>query len=191
MTTKQLTPFVIAFACYLGLHFLQFFVIFPMESQYGSSVTAFASMFFFPHLVRVLAVWMLGPLGFFALLPADLIIYFVLHSDRGLFDAHMLAPFVGSGCAVLAFEIFRISGFDLYMRSTQDSNWRPVMLVGAVASVINSIGLSLVYQGLVLPEDGLKLLVNYAVGDTLGLFVGLLILIMLVKVLPAENPEKL
>ena len=101
-----------------------------------------------------------------------------------------LTPFVGSGCAVLAFEIFRISGFDLYMKSTAESNWRPVMLVGAVASVINSIGLSLVYQGLVMPEDGLKLLVNYAVGDTLGLFFGLLILMLIIKVLPIERLEK-
>ena len=190
MPFTQLFLQSLAFVCYLGLHFLQFFVIFPMEAKYGSSVTAFASMFFFPHLARVLSVWMLGPGAFFALLPADLIIYFVLHSERGLFDIHMLAPFVGSGCAVLAFEIFRISGFDLYMKSTAESNWRPVMLVGAVASVINSIGLSLVYQGLVMPEDGLKLLVNYAVGDTLGLFFGLLILMLIIKVLPIERLEK-
>lgn len=187
MITKTLTPFVIAFVCYLGLHLLQFFVIFPMEAKYGSSVTAFASMFFFPHLARVLSVWMLGPLAFFALLPADLIIYLVLHGDRGISGVQMLAPFVGSSCAVLAFEIFRISGFDLYMQSTQESNWRPVMLVGAVASIINSIGLSLVYQGLVLPEDGLKLLVNYAVGDTLGLFAGLLVLLMMIKLWPKQS----
>lgn len=179
----KLIPLAVAFACYISLHFLQFFVIFPMEVKYGSSVTWLASIFFFPHLVRVIAVWMLGPMAFFGLLPADIIIHFMLHPDRSITDIQMLVPFVSSACAVLAFEIFRMTGFDLYMESTDTSNWKPVMLVGAIASVFNSIGLSLLYAGLVISEDGLKLLVNYAIGDTLGLFFGMLILLLIAKTL--------
>jgi len=182
MTTK-ITPFIITFGCYLALHFLQFFVIFPFEAKYGSNVTWLASLFFFPHLVRVLAVWMLGPLAFFALLPADIIIHLVLHPDRQLTDLQVLVPFVSSGCAVIAFELFKLTGVDLYMSATKVSNWRPLFLIGAIASVINSVGLSVLYQGLVIPEASLNLLANYMVGDVLGLFFGLIVLMVLTRLL--------
>jgi hypothetical protein len=179
--TRQLTPFCIAFCCYLALHLLQFLVIFPLEEKYNSHLTWLASLFFFPHLVRVLAVWMLGPLAFFALLPADILIHLVLHPDRQITDLQMLVPFVSSACAVVAFELFKLTGIDLYMEATQSSNWRPLMLIGAIASVFNSIGLSLLYQGLVVPEAWLQLLVNYMVGDILGLFFGLVVLMLLTR----------
>jgi hypothetical protein len=182
MATK-ITPFIIAFGCYLALHFLQFFVIFPLESKYGSNVTWLASLFFLPHLVRVLAVWMLGPLAFFALLLADIILHLTIFTDRQLTDVQMLAPFVSSGCAVIAFELFKLAGMNFYMTATNTSNWRPLLLIGAVASVINSVGLSLLYKGLIIPEESLLLLGNYLVGDILGLFFGLLVLMVIMRLL--------
>ena len=182
MTTK-ITPFIIAFGCYLALHFLQFFVIFPLEAKYGSNVTWLASLFFFPHLVRVLAVWMLGPLAFFALLPADIIIHFLIHPDRQLTDLQVVVPIVGSGCAVIAFELFKLVGINFYMTATSISNWRSLLLIGAIASVINSAMSSLLYQGLIMPEETLLLLGNYLVGDILGLFFGLLVLMLLMRLL--------
>ena len=189
MTTK-ITPFIIAFGCYLALHFLQFFVIFPLEAKYGSNVTWLASLFFFPHLVRVLAVWMLGPLAFFALLPADIIIHLVLHPDRQLTDLQMLVPLVGSGCAIIAFELFKLAGMNFYMTATNISNWRPLLLIGAFASVINAIGTSLLYRGLILPNDSLLLLGNYIIGDLLGLFIGLLVLMVLMRLLRFSTARK-
>ena len=96
-------------------------------------------------------------------------------------DLQMLVPLVSSACAVMAFEIFKLTGIDLYMESTKSSNWRPLLLVGAIASVFNSVGLSLLYQGLVIPEAWLQLLVNYMVGDILGLFFGLAVLMLLTR----------
>ena len=72
---------------------------------------------------------------------------------------------------------------NFYMTATNTSNWRPLLLIGAVASVINSIGLSLLYQGLIVPEESLLLLGNYLVGDILGLFFGLLVLMVLMRLL--------
>ena len=182
MTTK-ITPFIIAFGCYLALHFLQFFVIFPLEAKHGSNVTWLASVFFFPHLVRVLAAWMLGPLAFFALLPADIIIHLIIHPDRQLTDIQMLVPLVGSGCAIIAFELFKLAGMNFYTTATNISNWRPLLLIGAFASVINAIVSSLLYRGLILPNDSLLLLGNYIIGDVLGLFFGLLVLMVLIRLL--------
>ena len=189
MTTK-ITPFIIAFGCYLALHFLQFFVIFPLEAKHGSNVTWLASLFFFPHLVRVLAAWMLGPLAFFALLPADIIIHYFIRPDRQLTDIQMLVPLVGSGCAIIAFELFKLAGMNFYMTATNTSNWRPLLLIGAFASVINAIVTSLLYRGLILPNDSLLLLGNYIIGDVLGLFIGLLVLMVLMRLLRFNTARK-
>ncbi len=189
MATK-VTPFIIAFGCYLALHFLQFFVIFPLEAKHGSNVTWLASVFFFPHLVRVLAAWMLGPLAFFALLPADIIIHLIIHPDRQLTDIQMLVPLVGSGCAIIAFELFKLAGMNFYTTATNISNWRPLLLIGAFASVINAIVSSLLYRGLILPNDSLLLLGNYIIGDILGLFFGLLVLMVLMRLLRLNAARK-
>ena len=189
MTTK-ITPFIITFGCYLALQFFQFFVIFPLESKYGSNVTWLASLCYLPHLVRVLAVWMLGPLAFFALLAADIIAHLIIHPDRQLTDLQMLVPFVSSGCAVIAFELFKLVGINFYMTATKASNWRPLLLIGAIASVINSVGLSVLYQGLIIPEESLLLLGNYMVGDILGLFFGLLVLMVLMRLLRLNAARK-
>jgi hypothetical protein len=65
-----------------------------------------------------------------------------------------------------------------------------LLLIGAVASVINSIGLSLLYQGLIVPEESLLLLSNYLVGDVLGLFFGLLVLMVLMRLLRLNAARK-
>tara|TARA_B110000046_G_scaffold84262_1_gene92332 strand:+ start:134 stop:700 length:567 start_codon:yes stop_codon:yes gene_type:complete len=180
---KKITPFIIVFGCYLALHFFQLFVIFPLEEKYGSDLTWLASLFFLPHLVRVLAVWMLGPLAFFALLPADIIIHFIVHSGRQLTDIQILVPLVASGCAVIAFEFFKFAGINLYMTATNSSNWRPLLLIGAVASVLNSLGTSLLYQDLTVSENSLILVSRYLIGDVLGLFIGLFILMVIMRLL--------
>jgi len=58
-----------------------------------------------------------------------------------------------------------------------------LLLIGAIASVINSAMSSLLYQGLIMPEETLLLLGNYLVGDILGLFFGLLVLMLLMRLL--------
>jgi hypothetical protein len=102
----------------------------------------------------------------------------------------MLVPFVSSGCAVIAFELFKLTGADLYMSATKISSWRPLFLIGAIASVINSVGLSVLYQGLIIPEESLLLLGNYLVGDILGLFFGLLVLMVLMRLLRLNAARK-
>ena len=87
----------------------------------------------------------------------------------------MLVPFVSSACAVETFELFKLTGIDLYMEATQSSYWGPFVLMGAIASVFNAVGLFLPYQGLVVPEAWLQLLVRYMVDDILGLFFALVV----------------
>ena len=173
-------PYVITFLAYILVYLLHSQVIAPLEMLYDNVLTGFASLFFLPHAVRVLSVWMLGPKALIGLLPAHLVVAVVraIATERELFDlAIIMGPVVASLSAVVAFELFRMANMNLYVDSLKGAlNWRTMMLVGAVASVFNSIGLTLVYQGFIDQSSMYTLMTKYLVGDILGLFLGLLIL---------------
>jgi len=46
------------------------------------------------------------------------------------------------------------------------------------------------YQGLIVPEESLLLLGNYLVGDVLGLFFGLLVLMVLMRLMRLNAARK-
>ena len=173
-------PYVITFLAYIVTYVLHSQVIAPLEMLYDNVLTGFASLFFLPHAVRVLSVWMLGPKALIGLLPAHLLVAVVraIYTGRELFDpAIVLGPLVASLSAVVAFELFRLANLNLYVDSLKGAlNWRTMMLVGAIASVFNSIGLTLVYRGYIDQASMYSLMTKYLVGDILGLFLGLLIL---------------
>lgn len=175
-------PYVITFLAYILTYVLHSQVIAPLEMLYDNALTSFASLFFLPHAVRVLSVWMLGPKALIGLLPAHIVVAVVraIVTERELFDAAViLAPLVASLSAVVAFELFRLANLNLYVQDLQQAlHWRTMMLVGAVASVFNSIGLTLVYQGYIDQASMYTLMTKYLVGDILGLFLGLLILML-------------
>ena len=173
-------PYLITFVAYLLTYALHAQIIVPLESLATGTLASFASLLFLPHAVRVLSVWMLGPKALIGLLPAHLLVDVVraLTTDRELFDAAViLAPVVASCSAVLAFELLKVANINLYVKYLKHAlSWRVMMLIGAVASVFNSIGLTLVYQGHIDQASMYKMMTNYLIGDVLGLFLGLLIL---------------
>lgn len=175
-------PYILTFLAYVLTYFIHSQVIAPLESLYDNALTGFASLFFLPHAVRVLSVWMLGPAALIGLLPAHIVVAVVraMATERELFDAAIiLAPLVASLCAVIAFEFFRLAKLNFYVKDLQHAlHWRTIMLVGAVASVFNSIGLTLVYQGYLDQASIYTLMTKYLLGDILGLFLGLLILML-------------
>ena len=183
-------PYVITFFAYILTFGLHFQVIVPLERLYDNVFIGFASLFFLPHAVRVLSVWMLGPRALIGLLPAHYFIGYIMYPDRSLLDLDMLAPLVASLSAVVAFELFKLANLNLYLDSLQkELHWRTLLLVGAVASVFNSIGLTFVYQGYIDQASMYTLMTKYLVGDFLGLVLGLAILMLFFRWLRLTAPS--
>ena len=132
---------------------------------------------------------MLGPKALIGLLPAHYLIGYIMYPDRALFDLDMLAPLVASMSAVVAFEMFKLANLNLYLDDLQKAlHWRTLLLVGAVASVFNAVGLTFVYQGYIDQASMYTLMTKYLVGDTLGLFLGLVIVVLVLRwVLPRPS----
>ena len=175
-------PYIITFLAYILTYGLHFYLISPLEHLYNNVLTGFASLFFLPHAVRVLSVWMLGPKALIGLLPAHYFIGYLRYPDRAWLDLDMLAPLVASLSAVLAFEVFKLANLNLYLDSLQKAlHWRTLLLVGAAASVFNAIGLTFVYQGYIAPASMYTLMTKYLVGDFLGLVLGLFIIMFICR----------
>ena len=81
----------------------------------------------------------------------------------------------------MGFELMRLLGRNLYAGQSRKINWRWLLLVGAFSSVINSIGQSLIHSGSILPEQAMSVLVTFAVGDLVGLFVSMVALMVIFR----------
>lgn len=169
---------------YVLAHGLTAFLITPVQSRILPDITAFASLVYLPHGVRVLATWLMG----WSAVPALFVGGFlseVLFTPDGITNVQspvMLASIiVGAISAVLAFEVMRFLGHRLYAGQTPRIHWKWLLLVGVIASILNSIGQSIVFSAEILTGHALAVLAAYAVGDLVGLSVTTLILMMVFR----------
>lgn len=166
--------FVLTVLAYVLAHGLTARIVTPVQSQLLPEVTVFASLVYLPHGVRVLASWLMGWWAFFALLLGAYIshVLFTPEADQALL-APVLWPSlaVGAASALGAFAILRIVGFDAPSKNGRKMRWRFLMVAGAVASILNSAGQSLVHSGLIVPDNVLQVSAVYALGDLIGLIV--------------------
>ena len=59
--------------------------------------------------------------------------------------------------------------------------WKLIVLVGFISSVFNSLGHNLIFTSNIMPEDSLRLIFAFLIGDTTGTVVCLLMLIYMFK----------
>jgi len=175
---------VVAMA-YIVCHGITTWVIVPVQGYFLSDITIFASLVYLPHGVRVLSTWLLGwravlPLAVGAFL-AELLF---TDADVRIMMEHVLwlSVLVGALSAYVAFEIMRLLGATVYVRGSR-MNWRQLLMVGILASVLNSIGQTMLFSGLISPGSQLGVILTYAVGDMLGQAVSMLALMMIFRTL--------
>ena len=134
---------------------------------------------YLPHAVRVLSVAIYGPWAFLALFPGTLIAFHIdseLLSTSPAQDREIWVALVGAGCAVVGYYAVNIfhRGAIPFREALRD--WKPVFRIGVVASLVNSIGLAVVFREHFDPSLYPQLLMKYFVGDIFGLVVGSLLL---------------
>ena len=174
--------FVLIFLAYLGLVAVQNLVIMPIETMLVERNVALVSLLYLPHAVRVLGAWMVGPKSILALIPASIIIYFVIRPDTGpSTQADIIIPMIGALCAPVAFELMRVFRIDVYPKSTGVISWRTLVFAGLFSSIINSFFSTLFLEGRFPIEDTFDVLTRFIIGDVMGLVLVLLILVGLLK----------
>jgi hypothetical protein len=182
MIEKTVVGYLIAILAYVVAFGLTTFVIAPVQGLFLPEITVFASLMYLPHGIRILATWALGWRAVPALVLANLAASALFVPDstlQFLESAHAMGVFVGAVSAFAAFEISRALGVNLYFGGAQQINWKGILSVGILASIINSIGQSYVYGDLIALGDRLPVLMVYLLGDVIGL-IACLIALMLV-----------
>ncbi|WP_027259928.1 hypothetical protein [Leisingera aquimarina] len=176
--------FAVITAAYVICHGLTAWAVTPVQKLFLPEITVFASLIYLPHGVRVLSVWLLGwkavpPLAAGALL-SELI--FTSANVRQLMEPVLLESIaVGAFSAYAAFEIAWLFGWNLYAGQARRIAWTGLLALGALASVINSLGQSVVFSGLIFPSDQLPIMVVYAAGDLIGLAVCMVALMLIFR----------
>lgn len=132
---------VVVAVCYFAVLLLELKIIFPIERLLLADVSSIVSLVFLPHAVRVLSTVIYGPKVFFVLFPTILISgYFLFGSygDGGSWSLTIDAA-SGAGCAPLAYIAVRWANRENTTFHVDLQNWKMVFLIGAVASVLNSV----------------------------------------------------
>lgn len=154
-------------ALYVWSYFATILVTTPLQQMVVPETAM--SLLFLPHGVRVLAAWLYGWRSVFYLLPGAALCHMHFAGSQGV-DAGQLAGLMASlASGPLAFALVAM----LFQGITTTVGRTPalrIVLVGALASVMNLSGLTLAY-GLV-PSDMAVILI----GDMGGLVVALVIL---------------
>jgi hypothetical protein len=153
---------------------IQHFVIFEIEQKLLSN-TEVASLLFIPHAARVLTFLLYGWSGTIGVLFGHIAMFEWL-----LGNANELSSFVriliSSLCAPTAFFIMKRAHLRVNLGSRKTIDWRHIILVGAIASVINGcLGLWLIKDELP-AESVFSIIWTSMIGDTMGLLVVMLLL---------------
>ena len=174
-----LKEFAVIFIAFVLAYAIVDFVVEPIQHQFLSSSTMAGSLLFIPHGIRVLAVWLCG---FRALLPLVFAEFlggiFLWQPDVGL-DVLLGSSMVGGLGVYLTFELFRLAGIEMQPdgKDSALTNWKSLILLGSIASVFNSFGKQIFFESLEPLTDEILSVAVFWIGDTMGTFTCLLLLI--------------
>lgn len=176
--------FLIVVAVYVLCHGLTALLVTPIQSLFAPDITVFASLIYLPHGVRVLATWLLGWKTCFPLFVGEFLSELLFTPAEILtFTEPMLfwSVAVSAVAAYAGFVIMKFLGRNLYAGRNRIMNWKWLIIVGAIASVVNSVGQIIVYSGLIIPDDLFVVLATYAIGDLVGLVVSMFALMIIFR----------
>ncbi|MEP0941219.1 MAG: hypothetical protein ABJH20_05835, partial [Rhizobiaceae bacterium] len=88
---------------------------------------------------------------------------------------------VGAASAFIAFEIARLVGINVYLGGLRRLKWKGLIAVGALSSIVNSVGQTLVFSGIIDLEKVIGVWTVYAIGDLIGLIVCMVVLMFVFR----------
>ena len=180
------TLVVSALSCLMMLFVTELVV--PIQSYFLPELTLFAALIFPVHGIRVISAWLFGWYSVIYLFVANIFVFFLLsrHEESlyGLLSAQSIMAWVlVSVICIFTFDLLRVSGVDTKTNigKINKDAWKLIVLVGFISSVFNSLGHNLIFTSNIMPENSLRLIFAFLIGDTTGTVVCLFMLIYIFK----------
>jgi hypothetical protein len=175
----RLNEFVIIVLAYIVGYLVVDFIVAPVQYLYQSRDFTVGSLLFIPHGIRVLAVWLCGSRAILPLIIAELFCTVILWQPDVALSTSLGSSMVGGLCVYLTFEVFRLSGIEMRPdgKDSALTNWRSLILLASIASAFNSVGKQIFFESLAPLADQVLIIAVFWIGDTLGTFACLLLII--------------
>ena len=175
----RFSEFAVITLAYIVGYLLVDYIVAPIQYLYLSRDFTVGSLLFVPHGIRVLAVWLCGSRAILPLIIAELLCTVLLWQPDVAISTSLGSSMVGGICVYLTFELFRLAGIEMHPdgKDSALTNWRSLILLASIASVFNSVGKQIFFESLAPLTDEILILAMFWVGDTLGTFACLLLLI--------------
>ena len=177
---------VSALSCLMMLFVTELIV--PVQSYFLPELTLFAALVFPVHGIRVISAWLFGWYSVIYLFVSNIFVFFLLSKNEenlyGLLSVQSVMAWVlVSVICIFTFDLLRVSGVDTKtaIGKINKDAWKLIVLVGFISSVFNSLGHNLIFTSNILPENSLRLIFAFLIGDTTGTVVCLLMLIYMFK----------
>jgi hypothetical protein len=177
---------VSALSCLMMLFVTELIV--PVQSYFLPELTLFAALVFPVHGIRVISAWLFGWYSVIYLFVSNIFVFFLLSRNEenlyGLLSVQSVMAWVlVSVICIFTFDLLRVSGVDTKtaIGKINKDAWKLIVLVGFISSVFNSLGHNLIFTSNILPENSLRLIFAFLIGDTTGTVVCLLMLIYMFK----------
>ena len=175
----RLNEFAVIALAYTVGYLLVDYIIAPVQYLYLSRDFTVGSLLFIPHGIRVLAVWLCGSRAILPLIISELLCTLLFWQPDVAISTSLGSSMVGGLCVYLTFEVFRLAGIEMRPdgKDSALTNWKSLILIASIASVFNSIGKQIFFGSLAPLTDEIISIAMFWVGDTLGTFACLLLLI--------------
>ena len=175
----RLNDFLIIALAYIVGYLVVDYIVAPVQYLYLSRDFTVGSLMFIPHGIRVLAVWLCGSRAILPLIISELLCTVLLWQPDVAISTSLGSSMVGGLCVYLTFEVFRLAGIEMRPdgKDSALTNWKSLILLASIASVFNSTGKQIFFGSLAPLADEILILVAFWIGDTLGTFACLLLLI--------------
>ena len=172
-----LLPFILISTLYVSAFVLTIYWLFPAQSAYFPEIAEYTSLLFLPHGVRILSAWLLGWRSIILIAPSALYTHWLILGWAGFSVLGIMGVMCGVVSAAFAFWFMAKVGMNFNLDPDTSRHWTEVMLVGIIASILNSVGVGLAFGHSAATVSG------YFIGDVTGLFACLLILMLAFKLM--------
>ena len=175
----RVSEFAVIFVAYFVGYLFVDYIVAPFQYSFLSRDVTVGSLLFIPHGIRVLAVWLCGSRAILPLIISDFLCTIYLWQPDVALTSSLGSSMVGGMCVYLTFELFRLAGIEMHPdgKDSALTNWRSLIMLASIASVFNSVGKQIFFGSLVPLTDQILILAIFWIGDTLGTFACLLLLI--------------
>ena len=174
----MLPRFFFIIILYLFFFWFQFKIIFPVETNFNKFV-GIVSLVYLPHAVRIISFFVIGSIAFIPIFIAEFLCHLIF-VNQILNDA-LIRPFLSCVSVLIIFQALKFFQFNLNIYNKKYFNWRVILFVGFCSSLINSTFNFIYHVNFKNVAIDVSIIYSYVIGDTLGVFFGMLVITLLIK----------